>query len=226
MALNRVLELARRFPGGETILFSQQGMSLKAARAVNLSSCSVRRETSIGATIEDPQSPLDDGFLFTQMIEISEVKLSETDDLAAVCLSPEVPESQNVRFHALDSVGETPHAGTRIMFTGFPAALSQNMAGSGRAAFRSIGYQTVLQQEAFGDFDPERHFASDYTFGRLPVEPMGFSGAAAWFDIGADALVWTVKLGFAGVLTSYHRKKRIVEGVRVDVVRDFLGSIR
>lgn len=177
------------------------------------------------ASIELPQSPLTGGLLFTQNIEITKLKLSETDDLAALYVSPQIADVHNVRFHHLDSDGVAPSAGTRIMFTGFPAALAQQVAGTGRAAFRSIAYQTILEQDAFDDFDPERNFASDYTFGKKPVEPMGFSGGAAWFDSGTDAMVWTAGLGFAGVLTAYHRKKQIIEGIRVEVVREFLSSL-
>jgi hypothetical protein len=177
------------------------------------------------ASIEVPQSPLTGGIVFTQNIEITGIELSKTDDLAAVCVSPQVAEVHNVRFHELDPGGVEPSAGTRIMFTGFPVALAQRVAGTGPAAYRSIAYQTILEQDAFDDFDPERNFASDYTFGQKPLEPMGFSGAAAWFYCETDAMVWTVKLGFAGVLTAYHRKKQILEGVRVGVVREFLNSL-
>jgi len=176
-------------------------------------------------SVYEPESVLTGGIVFKQKLTISDMRLSETDDLAALFVPPGIAESYNVRFHELDSDDAVPSGGSVIMFTGFPAALAQRVNGAGRAACRSIAYQRILDQPAFGEFDPKRHFACDYTYGEGPVEPQGHSGAGAWFDRGNDAQVWTVQLGFAGVLTAYHRQRGLLEGVRVEIVREFMDSI-
>ena len=175
---------------------------------------------------DQPGSALTDGLVFAQKVKILGVRVSTADDLAALPVSSEIAALHNVGFYALDSRDAVPSNRTRVVFTGFPAALGERVARSGLVvAHRNIAHQTVVGQPSFDDFDPKRNFACDYTFGDGPVEPMGISGAGVWFDRGSDELVWRAKLGFAGVLTAYHRKRGIVEGIRAEVVRDFLDSL-
>src|SRR5579864_2163523 len=86
-----------------------------------------------------------------------------------------------------------------FLFTGFPAALAQSVAGRGPVYNRAIACQTILEQPPFDGFDPHRNFACDYTFGQGPIEPMGFSGSGVWFDL--DQMIWCGALS-SGLLAS------------------------
>jgi len=178
----------------------------------------------VRAHLGDP-NPLSAGMFAKARVEVSSILFSETHDLAILMVPRHIDEQHSVRFFELDTTATTPPPGTTIAFSGFPAALAERVPAGGLAAFRSVAYQQILDQPTFNDFDPRDNFAASYTFGQPPVDPGGFSGAAAWFDAGTEEQFWRASLGFSGVLTAYHRKKGIVEGVRAEAVRSFLASV-
>jgi hypothetical protein len=73
-------------------------------------------------------------------------------------------------------------------------------------------------------YNPDRHYLVPYTH-PVSKHPLGFSGAAMWWESDEKQLIWKPNFKFAGICTCCYKKGTVEQVVKASVVRQFLEEV-
>lgn len=159
------------------------------------------------------------------------------EDLAIIALSKK-PETLGpyIEFAALDTSWVDPQEKQMVLGLGYPTSTGvvreqqRGLAIQKYVLLNPVGFSGEVLANATGgyykQFDSESHYLMPFEPTRTGKHPRGISGAAAWVQSGAQQIVWTPNLCFAGIYTcAYKDDGSIVQVVKASVVRKFLAEV-
>jgi len=158
-------------------------------------------------------------------VDIQQVHTSSLHDLIVLDVTQtQLEGTVNVQFFEEIEQSSTPDAGQVVVLMGFPADLGRPVQQGGLAAFRSVEWTQIEEPIRIDDFDPQVAFLLRYQSADEGRAPHGFSGAGVWYRTNSPT-VWHPNLRLAGVVTKYYPRLRLLESVRIEVVKEFLEEI-
>jgi hypothetical protein len=153
------------------------------------------------------------------------------NDIAALVLEPSQQLSGAASFYDATRLVDYPIAdGTSIIVLGFPLANSTELAPGVNilGATSDHGIYDSARNYLAGlpsSYDPEEQFLLNYTRIEDDLAPEGFSGAAVWVNWNVHGPIWKPNPGFAGVVTGYLAKRKLLVVAQVGPVLRLLARI-
>ncbi len=166
-------------------------------------------------------------------LEIEEIVLCTWEDLAAIVLATNIPESVNIEFCQLPQKFSDPPANGTVLVLGYPYDQAIVVEKSEekdtlvhKQAAKSDGFlgEVVTTSKLLSGFDAERHFLVKFYPSHQDGRPQGYSGAGVWLinsDEGA-AGIWNADPLLTGIETHGYEKSGLLRVVRSNSVRLFL----
>ena len=152
-------------------------------------------------------------------VQFEGIYRDKAKDLAVLRVSAGLDKRRNVRFYRLPANARTPECGTAVALLGYLSDVKQLLPSGTVAAFPTVEWTEITAQRPRADFDPDIHFFVRYASAG-EREPQGFSGAGVWYSTTSG------RARLAGIITHYYRKSRLLSGLRVETLAEFLGSLR
>ncbi|HYY72762.1 MAG TPA: hypothetical protein VE778_04150 [Candidatus Bathyarchaeia archaeon] len=149
------------------------------------------------------------------------------DDLAALEVDPDLEASGRVRFHDL-------HAGSKVtrpirssLFAiGLPFDSGEQIAPRAAAFSMHILAGDEVRRNCPNGFNPTKNMLMTFPPAKDKREPGGFSGSGAWYQKSTGKeKIWRPEMVLVGIITHYHRSRRVLEICRVERVVRFLQGI-
>lgn len=160
------------------------------------------------------------------------------EDLAVVIIDPK-GAGEHTEFFDIENGWVDPAVGEIVNCCGFPfdrnVLVKRSMVGAKEeqtiAVRPEIFSGHVLPEPSEEErkfqitaYDPDRHYLVPYEHG-ISKHPLGFSGAAMWWESDQKQVVWRPNFHFAGVCTSGYKKGTIEQVVKASTVRKFLANV-
>jgi hypothetical protein len=142
------------------------------------------------------------------------------DDLAALEVNPDVEASGRVRFHEL-------HAGSKVIrpirsslfAIGLPFDSCEFLGPHAAAFSMHILAGDEARKNLPGGFNPKKNILMEFPPAKEKREPGGFSGSGAWYQMATEKRqIWRPEMILAGIITHYHRSRRVLEICRIERV--------
>jgi Trypsin-like peptidase domain len=158
------------------------------------------------------------------------------EDLAAIVLSENVPESVNIRFCELPQKFSEPPAKGNVLVIGYPydqavevERLREKDTIVHKQAAISDGFlgEVVTTSKLLSGFDAERHFLVRFYPSRREGRPQGYSGAGVWLTNSGEAAggIWNADPLLTGIETHGYENSGLLRVVRSNFVRLFLEEV-
>jgi hypothetical protein len=173
------------------------------------------------------KNPMVGRFEGAQAIDIFHRFRHPKADVAALVVSPVLPDQCNVRFFELGDVAQLPRPLSSVAAIGFPVDSRQHL---GRATF-------VAAHPLWGNVERGRHWRpTDYRPRRnfllrfLPAtegrHPGGYSGAGVWCHRSTPKPgLWSPNIALAGMITHYFPRQQFLLIERIETLLSFLRAI-
>lgn len=159
----------------------------------------------------------------------------EWEDLAFIELEAGEARDLKVRFADLTR-STTPRVGVTVVYLGHPSSSIYevgrvvrpdgtqvvNNAIGPMITVGKISFLAPKEAKFYKGFDSKRHFVVDFPPADLGVGGRGFSGAGFWFYRESSGSIWEPAARLAGICTHQYSRKRLVKGVKMESVREFL----
>lgn len=160
------------------------------------------------------------------------------EDLALIALDPKLA-GEYTEFFDIENSSVDPAVGEVVNCCGYPfdrnVLVGKHMLGnkeertiairpeifSGRVLPQPTEQELKFQITAY---DAERHYLVPYEH-NLSKHPLGFSGAAMWWESDQKQIVWRPNFLFAGVCTCCYKKGSIEQVVKASTVRRFICEV-
>ncbi len=160
------------------------------------------------------------------------------EDLALISLNP-TTAGEYTEFFDIENSSVDPAEGEVVNCCGYPfdrnVLVGKYMIGnkeertvairpeifSGRVLPEPSEQELKFQITAY---DRERHYLVPYEH-NLSKHPLGFSGAAMWWESDQKQIVWRPNFLFAGICTCCYKKGTIEQVVKASTVRRFLAEV-
>ena len=166
-------------------------------------------------------------------LEIEKIVQCAWEDLAAVVLGENVPESVNIRFCDLPQKFSEPPVKGNVVVLGYPydQALVVDRSREGdtmvhKQAAKSDGFrgEVVTTRRLLSGFDAERHFLVKFYPSSPGGKPQGYSGAGVWRTDTSETAsgVWSADPLLTGIETHGYADSGLLRVVRSSSVRLFL----
>lgn len=160
------------------------------------------------------------------------------EDLAVIALDPK-RAGEYTEFFDIENSWVDPAVGEIVNCCGYPfdrnVLVQRHMVGPKEERTIAIRPEifsgSVLPQPSEQElkfqitaYDPERHYLVPYEH-HLSKHPLGFSGAAMWWEGDKKLMVWRPNFIFAGVCTCCYKRGTIEQVVKASTVRRFLTEV-
>ena len=141
---------------------------------------------------------------------------SESDDLLLIELAPSFETVNGSEFFELSEM-RNPEVDMSVYLMGFSQELTKEVM---KDRFGMFGYfeatNIVEKKISTRDFDPTKHFLTDFTFTEETVDPRGLSGCGVWTRLPSGPKVWTPNLRLIGIQHGFFKKSQVLVSTRVE----------
>jgi hypothetical protein len=153
------------------------------------------------------------------------------DDIAIIELRSRSNIGRSADFYKLVDTQVNIHDGASVLSIGYATDSSAPIA-PGRRGIVATASNSVFDSSLNAtpglpsSYDENRQFLLKYARTDDGIEPPGFSGTGAWCNITPPGPVWTAHPLLVGVITSWHRKKNLLQLTRLEPILELFRGIR
>lgn len=162
----------------------------------------------------------------TEALPIMRLHIYEERDLAAIELDIRATSpllSYTLPFEDLE-LSSSPPVDQVVLFCGYPSEVARVVGPASMALALCIKWSTV-QPSIEREEGAHSHFWMDFRGEAVNgLHPHSFSGAGVWYKTQATE-IWQPNLRMAGIVQSFLPRRKLLECIRVEAVRDFVTRL-